>query len=125
MKWQKTVWTAVAALLAVALVFVVPFAHHRGSASPHGMGMQLASHSHEAQTEQDGRPQGYHVALHADCDASATVCCCVTHCHQGLTVAPHEIAFIAYDKVRDAAAGIRVSGSEPRVLLPPPRRLLA
>jgi hypothetical protein len=47
----------------------------------------------------------------------------MTHCHPGVSTDPHEMTAFASNDETKAAAAVRGSGSEPGMIIPPPRRL--
>jgi hypothetical protein len=110
------------ALLALAIVLGWPPVDP-GSASPYNNGVQLAAHGHHAHTEQNGHHRILHVNLDADCDSSAIGCCGMTHCYPGISVDPHDLPLLAGDDGTTAASAVRGTGSDPGMVLPPPRRL--
>jgi hypothetical protein len=81
-----------------------------------------ASHVHHVQGEA-GIPQPeLHGALSEDCQASANRCCRMAHCHPALSVHALEMIRVATRGETAVAVPGPGAGSEPEVILPPPRR---
>jgi hypothetical protein len=111
-----------AALLALAVVlFWSP--HDPASSSPHDYGPQSLHQSHDANATLDSPHGVLHVDLDADCEASAIGCCVITHCHPEISIDPHAMPAIAAGDETTTAAVVRRLGSDPGIILPPPRRL--
>ncbi|MEO9787627.1 MAG: hypothetical protein ABJF67_08465, partial [Aurantimonas coralicida] len=47
----------------------------------------------------------------------------MTFCHPGISVDPHDLPIVAGEDRRTSASTVRGKGSEPSVILRPPRRL--
>ena len=111
-----------AALLALAFV-VVGLPADPVSSSPHHHGVQTVIHGHHAPSAPDGGHRAHHGDRDADCDFPAIDCCAMTLCHPGISVDPHDLRIVAAENARTSASTVRGIGSEPGVILPPPRRL--
>lgn len=119
-KKSVRIWNmAMAALLALAFAFVWP---------PANFGFPS---DHTAQAEADtqhahGKPSGQHsfltVQMDADCAAAAAGCCMMAHCCPAISVGAHEMTKLAASDVTTAAEAVSGLGSDPGVVLPPPRR---
>jgi len=113
---------AMAALLALAFAFIWPPANF-GSPSSYGQAAQAEAHTQHA----DAKPSGQHsfltVQMDADCDAAAAGCCMMVHCCPGISVGAHEITTVTASDETTAATPVPGLGSDPGVILPPPRRL--
>jgi hypothetical protein len=122
MKKSVRIWNmAMAALLALAFAFMWPPANS-GSPSPSDHTAQAEAHTQHA----DAKPSGQHsfltVQMDADCAAAAAGCCMMAHCCPGISVGAHEMTKLATSDVTKAAEAVRGLGSDPGVVLPPPRR---
>ena len=111
-----------AALLTLALVFVWPPVD-LGFASPANHGVQAGTHGHHAHIEQNDQIRHLSVTLSADCEASAIGCCMMAHCCPGISVGPHDLPVFVGDDGATAASAVRGTGSDPGMVLPPPRQL--
>lgn len=111
-----------AALLTLAFILVWPPVVH-GSASSDNHGMQAGTHGHHAHIEQNDQHSLLSVKTDADCDASAIGCCMMAHCCPGISVGRYDLPFFAGDDVTTAASAVRGTGSDPGMVLPPPRHL--
>ena len=109
-----------AALLTLAFVLVWPLVDH-GSALSVDHGVQARMHSHHAHIEQSDQTRHLNVQLDADCDTSAIGCCMMAHCCPGISVGPQVLAVFVRDDGATAASAFRGTGSDPGVVLPPPR----
>lgn len=110
-----------AALLALTVLFVWPPVEP-SSASPDSHGIQVAHHGHHPYSKQSDQHRLLHVNLHADCDASAMGCCTMMHCCPGVSVSPHDLPLFGGNGETTAASAVHVTGSDPAMVLPPPRR---
>lgn len=113
---------AMAALLALAFAFIWPPATF-GSPSQSDHTAQAEAHTQHAH----GKPGGQHsfltVQMDADCATAAADCCMMAHCCPAISVGAHVMTTMAVSDVTTAAEGVRGLGSDPGVVLPPPRRL--
>lgn len=121
MKPSERIWGMVMALLLTLAVALIWPPAEPGSASPDNHGIQTAMQSHHDHAALSGRHRVLHVDLDADCD-SGLGCCVMTLCHPGLSVDPQDMPVIAADDDTSAASMVRGVGSDPGVVLPPPRR---
>lgn len=110
-----------AALVALALVLVWP-PIDIGLASPENHGVQTGAHGHHVHAEQNDQHRNLNVKMD-DCDASAIGCCVMAHCCPGNSVGPHDLPVFMGDVEATAASAVRGTGSEPEMVLPPPRHL--
>ena len=109
-----------AALLTLAFVFVwPPVGTGSGSAEDHVV--QAEMHGNHARMEQDDQVGHLAVKSNADCDASAMACCMMAHCCPGMSVGPQDLPVIACGDGATAASAVRGTGSDPGMVLPPPR----
>lgn len=121
MKQSGWIWKmAMAALMALAVVLVWP-PDGSDTASPNVYAAGPASDIHHSHAEEDGHQPGRRVTPDADCMGIG--CCAMTHCHPGISADPHEVIAIAVNEETTTSVAVRSSGSAPRVILPPPRRL--
>lgn len=123
MRQSVRIWrVALSALLMLAVVFVwPPVGSDPESSMVHTA--TTASDSHHSHEKHRSSEQDRHGALNDGCQGSVTGCCMMTHCHPGISVKPHEMAAVTtHDEMTDPAA-VQGLGSEPGVILPPPRRL--
>lgn len=111
-----------AALLTLAFVLVWPPVDH-GSALTDNHGVQAGTHGHRAHIEQNDQIRHLNVKLDADCDASAIGCCMMAHCCPGISVGPQDLPVFVRDDGATAASAVRGTGSDPGMVLPPPRRM--
>lgn len=111
-----------AALLTLAFVLVWPSVDH-GSALTDNHGVQAGTHGHRAHIEQNDQIRHLNVKLDADCDASAIGCCMMAHCCPGISVEPQDLPVFVRDDGATAASAVRGTGSDPGMVLPPPRRM--
>lgn len=123
MKKSARIWNmAIAALLALAFAFIWPPANF-GSPTPYDHAVQAEAHTQHAH----GKPSGQHgfltVQMEADCAAAAAACCMMAHCCPGISVGAHEITTVSASDETTAATPVPGLGSDPGVILPPPRRL--
>ena len=112
---------AMAALLALAFAFVWPPANF-GSPSSYDHAAQAEAHTHQAHAKPSDQHSLVTVQMDADCDAAALGCCMMAHCCPGISVAPHEMTTMAVCDETTTAAAVWGLGSDPGVILPPPRR---
>lgn len=123
MEKSVRIWNmAMAALLALAFAFVWPPAN-LGSSSPSDYTAQAEPHIQHAH----GKPSGQHsfltVQMDAACAAAAAGCCMMAHCCPAISVGTHVMTGMAVREVTTAAEAVRGLGSDPGVVLPPPRSL--
>lgn len=111
-----------AALLTLALVLVWPPVDH-GSALSDNHGVQAEMHGHHAHAEQSDQALYRNVTSDGDCAASAIGCCMMAHCCPGISVGPQDLPVIVCDDGATAASAVRGTGSDPGMVLPPPRRM--
>ncbi|WP_209428176.1 hypothetical protein [Pararhodobacter sp. SW119] len=111
-----------AALLTLAFVLVWPPVDH-GSAVSVNDGVQAGTHGHHANIEENDQIRYLNVQLDADCAASAIGCCMMAHCCPGISVGPQDLPLIVCDDGATAASAVRGTGSDPGMVLPPPRRM--
>lgn len=115
----RMVNTGLAALLTLAFVLIWPPVV-AGSASSSNHAAQADTHGHHAHTEQHGL---LNIKMDADCGASAIGCCMMVHCCPGLSAGPHDMPGSVSNDSTTAASAVRATGSDPGMVLPPPRRL--
>ena len=113
---------AMAALLALAFAFIWPPANF-GSPSSHDHAAQAEAHTHQAHAKPSGQHSFLAVQMDADWGAAATGCCMMAHCCPGISVGAHEVTTVTSSDETTAATPVPGSGSDPGVILPPPRRL--
>ena len=111
-----------AALLTLALVFLWPPVDY-GSASSDNHGVQAEMHGHHTNAEQSEQVVYRNVTSDGDCAASAIGCCMMAHCCPGISVGPQALPVIVCDDGAIAASAVRGTGSDPGMVLPPPRRM--
>ncbi|WP_143145752.1 hypothetical protein [Devosia enhydra] len=111
-----------AALLTLALVLVWPPVDHGFASSDHH-GVQAEMHGHHAHAEQSDQVLYRNVTSDGDCAASAIGCCMMAHCCPGISVGPQDLPVIVCDDEATAASVVRGTGSDPGMVLPPPRRM--
>jgi hypothetical protein len=115
------IWRFVlAALTTLAIIFAWP-PLGSNSMSSHLLAAVSSSPSHHKCAEERGAQRVLHGTRDEDCRASVTGCCMTTHCLPGLLVGPHEMATLAAIDETATAAAVRGLGSDPGVILPPPR----
>ena len=121
MQELEQMWrTGLAAFLTLAFVFVSsPVDPSFGSSENHGV--KAGMHGHHAHIEQSDQIRHLDVKSNADCDASAMVCCMMAHCCPGISVGPQELPVSVRDAGATAASSVRGTGSDPGMVLPPPR----
>jgi len=78
-------------------------------------------HGHYAHAELSDHVLYHNVTSDGDCAASAIGCCMMAHCCPGISVGPQDLPVIICDDGSTAASAVRGTGSDPGVLLPPPR----
>jgi hypothetical protein len=123
MKKSARIWNmAMAALLALTFAFIWPPANF-GSPSPNDHTAQAESHTQHAHAKPSDQHSILTVQMDADCDAATLGCCMMAHCCPGISVGAHEITTVTASDETTAAAPVRGLGSDPGVILPPPRRL--
>lgn len=123
MKRSVRIWRVVlAALMTLAVVLVWPPEGAESASSVHAA--VTPSHSHHGHAEKKAPQQVRHSTLDEDCPVSAIGCCMMTHCHPGISVDPHQMNTMAVSDETAASAAVRGLGSDPGVILPPPRRVL-
>ncbi|QBJ22884.1 hypothetical protein [Haematobacter massiliensis] len=123
MKKAAWVWRmGLAALLTLAFVLVWPPVY-TGSASAEDHVVQTEMHGNHPRMEQDDQVGYLNVKSNADCDASAMACCTMAHCCPGISVGPQDLPVSARDNGATAASAVYCTGSDPGMVLPPPRRL--
>lgn len=122
MKRSVQIWRGVLAVLMTLAVFVVwpPRGSEALSSTDHAA--ITASHSHHAHAEEISPQPVLDVTLDADCQLSAIGCCMMTHCHLVISVAAHEMTNVVTSGETRAATPVRGLGSDPGMILPPPRR---
>lgn len=111
--------TGLAALLTLAFIVIWPPVDY-GSASFSHHAAQTGTHGQQTHTEQHGL---LNIKTDADCDASAIGCCMMAHCYPGISVGPHDMPGFVSDDGTTAASAVRGTGSDPGMVLPPPRNL--
>lgn len=111
---------AIAALMALAMVLAwAPVGREAGAPRVHAA-VHAPVIQHALAAEDDRQAHGS--MLHAECGISAMGCCGMGHCLSGIAVEPLETTgHAARDEAR-VAATVQASGSEPGLILPPPRR---
>ncbi len=123
MKQSVRMWrVALSALLMLAVVFVWPPVRSEPESSMVHTAT-IASDGHHSHEKQHSPEQDRHGALNDGCQASVTGCCMMTHCHPGISIEPHELAAVTTHDEMTAATTVQGLGSDPGVILPPPRRL--
>lgn len=122
---KKTAWIwrmGLAALLTLAFVLVwPPVGTERASAEDHVV--QSEMHRNRARMEQDDQVGHLNVKSNADCGAAAMACCMMAHCCPGISVGPQDLPVIVCEDGATAASAVRGTGSDPGMVLPPPRRM--
>jgi hypothetical protein len=109
-----------AALLTLAFVLVWPPVDPR-FASSDDHGVHAGTHGHHAHAEQSDQILHRDVTSDGDCAASAIGCCDTAHCCPGIAVGPHDLLLSVRDDGVIAASAVRGTGSDPGMVLPPPR----
>ena len=118
-KWR----VALVALITLAVVLVWPPVGSEASSSTVHAATAASDNHHHAHVEENSPQGALHGTLDEDCQASAIGCCMMTHCHPGISVDALEMATVVASDRTTAAAPVRGLGSDPGVILPPPRRL--
>ncbi|MFD1912081.1 hypothetical protein [Halodurantibacterium flavum] len=113
---------AMAAVLALAFAFIWPPASF-GSPLSYDHAAQAEAHTHQAHAKRGDQHSLLTVQMEADCDAAAAGCCMMAHCCPGISVGAHEITTVTASDETTAATPVPGLGSDPGVILPPPRRL--
>lgn len=113
-----------AALLTLALVLFWPPVDPGFASSDHH-GVYAGTHGHHAHAQQNDQILHPNVTSDGDCAASAIGCCTTAHCCPGISVGPQELPVIVCDDGATAASAVRGTGSDPGMVLPPPRRMPA
>lgn len=111
-----------AALL--SLVFAVtwlPVSH--GSASPSDHAALAGTPGHLAHSERNDLLGPLTIKADADCDISAKGCCMTAHCCPGISVGLHDLPAFVSDDSPTSAPAVHGTGSDPAIVLPPPRSL--
>lgn len=122
MKKSVRIWNmAMAALLALAFAFIWPPGNF-GSPSPHDHTAHAEAHTQHADAKPSGQNSFLTVQMDADCAAAAAGCCMMDHCCPAISVGAHEMTKLAASNVTTAAEAVSGLGSDPGVVLPPPRR---
>jgi hypothetical protein len=123
MKKSARIWNlAMAALLALAFAFIwLPASF--GSPSSYDHAAQAKAHTHQAHAKPSDQHSRLTVQMDADCDAATLGCCMMAHCCPGISVGAHEITTVTASDETTAATPVPGLGSDPGVILPPPRRL--
>ena len=121
-KLERMCRMVLAALLTLAFVFVWP-PIDPGFASSGNHGVHAGTHSHHAHIEQNDLILHLNVESDADCDALAMGCCMMAHCCPCISVGPHDMPVTVRDDGATAASGVYGTGSDPGMVLPPPRRM--
>ncbi|WP_141703023.1 hypothetical protein [Cereibacter johrii] len=122
---KKSAWNwkmGLTALLTLAFVLVWPPAGH-GSASSDNRGVQAEIHGHRVDAEQNDPALYCNVTSDGDCAASAISCCMMAHCCPGISVEPQDLPVVVWDDGAIVPAVVLGKGSNPGVVLPPPRRV--
>ena len=124
MKLSDLMWKiARTALFAFAVLFVwSPF--DAGAASPYDQGVQSSPQIHQTHAAQNGQDGTSQVSHYACCDAPSVGCCVMMLCHPALSVDAHRLPIVAADDATAAATELLGLGSDPEVILPPPRSVL-
>ncbi|WP_373489294.1 hypothetical protein [Blastomonas sp.] len=110
-----------AAVLTLTIVLFWPPDH--GFASSYNTGLQAEAHGHLAYSEQNDQHRHLNVKMDADCDASTIGCCVMAHCCPGISVGPDDLPLFTRNDGTTAASADRGTGSDPVMVLPPPRHL--
>lgn len=119
---------AMAALLALAAVMIsLPVYPTAASSHAHGMSHAHAAdatqQAHASQDMNDGSRRGHNGIPAADCEATVTGCCAMAHCQPVLASATLELARVTLKGETWAGTSVRGSGSDPGIILPPPRNV--
>jgi len=80
-------------------------------------------HGHHAHFEQNDHNHHVDAKLDADCNASAIRCCMMPHCSPAISGEPGDLPVFVVDDGATGASVVRGAGSDPGIVLPPPRRL--
>lgn len=122
MKTSALAWRmTIAALLALAVIFVWPSDDAR-SFSPDSGQLQSLHNGHRTAESWHGAHDVRHRDADAHCDFSGLGCCAMMHCHPGITIEAQDMTVFAADADTTVAAGVRAAENGPGVVLPPPRR---
>jgi hypothetical protein len=108
---------ALAALLALVAVLMSLPHDHRVAAHP-ATGPHATQTAHIGQGISDA-PE--HETPAADCEATVTGCCAMVHCQPVLSVTVQELDRVTTQAACRAEHKVRSSGSDPGIILPPPR----
>lgn len=123
MKKSSPIWNmAMAALLALAFAFIWPPAKF-GSPSSYDQAAQAESHTHQAHAKPCDQHSLLTVQMDADCHAATLGCCMMAHCCPAISVGAQVITPVSASDETTAATPPPGLGSDPGVILPPPRRL--
>lgn len=106
----------------VALVVLVWPPDGLEAASPYVHAEVHPLHSHLMHAKERRPQRVLPFMLDANCHASAFGCCAMAHCHPAISVDPHEMTNISANDDETAAVAEQGLGSDPGVILPPPRR---
>lgn len=112
-----------AALLTLAFTFIWSPVHHV-SASGYDLAAQAGTHGHHAHAEQNDPHSLLNVKRDAECETTAIGCCMMAHCCPGISVGTHDVPGLVGGNGTTAAPAVRGTGSDPGMVLPPPRHSL-
>lgn len=113
-----------AALLTLAIFLAGPPVGH-SSASVSNQTAKAETLGHFTHTEQSDQHRHHKVKLNVDCNATALGCCMMAHCCPGNLVDLHDVPLVDGEEETKTASAVRCTGSNPWIVLPPPRLLLA
>ncbi len=123
MRISERIWNmAMAALMTLAFAFIWPPANS-GSPTSSDHAAQAEAHTQHAHDKPSGQHSFLTVQMEADCEAATLGRCMMAHCCPGISVGAHEIATVSARDETTAATPVPGLGSDPGVILPPPRRL--
>lgn len=111
-----------AALMTLTVIAVWP-PGGSGPASSSVSAAVISFHSYPQYPDENGSRPAVRGNLDEDCQPASSGCCMMIHCYPGISVEPHKVAAIAVNDKTTTAAATRGLGSDPGVILPPPRGL--
>ncbi len=113
---------AAAALLALAaLAISLPTGVQ--AATHHPAGLHHTHHDNPAQAGAEHAQHGQTESPGPECDASVSGCCGMVHCQTALSVTGHVFDRILATRESEAANPVRRVGTDPGIILPPPRKM--
>lgn len=87
-------------------------------------GVEAATHHDDvAQAGADHAQHGHTESPETKCEASVSGCCGMVHCQTALSVTGHVFARLVTRSESGAATSVRRVGTDPGIILPPPRKM--